>query len=536
MRLLHEPLFRNAAERSDHPAVIAEERTLTYGELAAAARSLAVWFRSRGLSRGDRVAVYVGNYVETAIAIYGALAAGCAFVTIHCQTKQQKLAQILADCEPAAIVLAPELAETVAAASGGCASVRTALITGGDKDEMTSRGVSALSAAGLPAAGFTRAGGSGPELQTVRSASAAASGPEEPVIPLDLAALIYTSGSTGEPKGAMMTHQAMVFAALSIIEYLGMQPDDRIINFLPLSFDYGLYQLLMTVTLGATLVLQESASYPGRIINAVRTHSVTVFPGVPTVFAVLVSMFKRSGLSLPEVRTVTNTAAALSDALLPDLRRIFPNARIFKMYGLTECKRVSYLDPALLEDKPGSVGKAIPGTEVFLRAPDGKDVAPGELGILHVRGTHVMLGYWNRPDETAQMLLPGRYPGERILRTGDWFRMDAEGFLYFYGRSDDIIKSRGEKVSPAEVEEAIRSMEGVEDTAVVGIPDEVVGEAIAAYVVKRPGVEISERAVRSHCAGLLEEFKIPRTVYFTHALPKTASGKVKKQALRTPDP
>ena len=354
------------------------------------------------------------------------------------------------------------------------------------------------------------------------------------VIPIDLAALIYTSGSTGEPKGVMMTHQSMAFTAESIIEYLRMNEDDRILGFLPLSFDYGLYQLLMSIRLGATLILEESFAFPSQVINAIRDNDVSVFPGVPTVYTMLVTAFRKRTLSLPSVRIITNTAAALSDDLIPDLKRIFPNTIVFKMYGLTECKRVSYLEPEELDERPGSVGKAIPGTEVFLRSPDGDPVAAGELGILHVRGPHVMLGYWNKPDQTAEMLKPGRYPYERILCTGDWFRMDEDGYLYFYGRGDDIIKSRGEKVSPVEVENVIRSIDQIEDVAVIGVPDKVLGESIAAFAVVRSGQSCTAAEIRRHCAARLENFMVPQSIIFLDELPKTSSGKVKKTDLTVP--
>jgi acyl-coenzyme A synthetase/AMP-(fatty) acid ligase len=201
------------------------------------------------------------------------------------------------------------------------------------------------------------------------------------------------------------------------------------------------------------------------------------------------------------------------------------------MYGLTECKRVSYLEPELALEKPGSVGKAIPGTEVYLLSVKGQPVAPGESGILHVRGPHVMAGYWNRPDLSEHMLKPGKLPGERVLCTQDYFRMDDEGFLYFVGRSDDIIKTRGEKVSPAEVENALHSIPGVREVAVVGIPDELLGQAIRAYIVLEDNVTLAEKQVRILAAAHLENFMVPKEIVFCRDLPKTATGKVSKKLL-----
>jgi acyl-coenzyme A synthetase/AMP-(fatty) acid ligase len=201
------------------------------------------------------------------------------------------------------------------------------------------------------------------------------------------------------------------------------------------------------------------------------------------------------------------------------------------MYGLTECKRVSYLEPELLDSKPGSVGKAIPGTEVFLLDPDGQPVNPGSPGILHVRGAHVMLGYWNKPEQTAAMLREGRYPGERVLRTGDWFWMDDDGMLYFVGRSDDIIKTRGEKVSPVEVESAFYRIGGVQEVAVVGVPDDVLGQAVRAYVVLAPDRQRDERKLRRDLLQELENFMIPKDIVFMDSLPKSPNGKIAKKEL-----
>jgi acyl-coenzyme A synthetase/AMP-(fatty) acid ligase len=286
------------------------------------------------------------------------------------------------------------------------------------------------------------------------------------------------------------------------------------------------------VQLGATLVLERSFAFPAQVFARMGEFEATVFPGVPTIFAMLLSAHRRERLCFPAVTRVTNTAAALPDEQALKLREIFPNALIYKMYGLTECKRVCYLEPELMDAKPGSVGKAIPGTEVFLRSPAGGPVPAGEAGILHVRGPHVMLGYWNRPDLSSQMLRQGPLPGERVLCTHDWFRMDEEGFLYFVGRSDDIIKTRGEKVSPVEVENVLHAIDGVREAAVVGVPDELLGEAIRAYVVLDPGASLSVGQIRAHCMRRLENFMVPQQIVLCADLPRTTTGKVSRKALR----
>jgi acyl-CoA synthetase (AMP-forming)/AMP-acid ligase II len=350
-------------------------------------------------------------------------------------------------------------------------------------------------------------------------------------IPLDLAALIYTSGSTGIPKGVMMTHQSMVFAAGSISQYLRLGSDERILGLLPLAFDYGLYQLLMNVLKGGTLVLERSFAFPAQIVKRVQEEEATVFPGVPTVYATLLSMRRSMEFELPSVRRVTNTAAALPATFHGEMQRIFPNALIFAMYGLTECKRVSYLEPELLERKPTSVGRAIPGTETMVLREDGTPVEPGETGVLYVRGPHVMAGYWRKPEQTAEMIVDGPLPGERMLCAQDHFTVDDDGFLYFVGRTDDIIKTRGEKVSPVEVENSLFDVDGVKEAAVVGVPDDVLGEAIRAFVVLDDGAALTEQDVIAACRTRLENFMVPREVVFLDVLPTTATGKVRRKSL-----
>jgi len=351
------------------------------------------------------------------------------------------------------------------------------------------------------------------------------------VIPNDLAALIYTSGSTGNPKGVMQTHQAMVFAAWSLIEYLRLSEQDRILLVLPLAFDYGLYQLLMAMKLGATLVVERSFTFPGRVYEIMRNQHVTVFPGVPTIFSTIIAGHQKKKHCFPDVTRVTNTAASLSPEFIPYLREIFPNALLYKMYGLTECKRVSYLEPELVDEKPSSVGRAIPGTEVFLRTPEGEPVNPGNDGILYVRGPHVMAGYWNQPEKTAKVLQPGPVPGERILCTNDWFSMDEDGFLYFSGRSDDIIKTRGEKVSPVEVEAVLHTIEGIREAVVAGVDDPHFGQAVCAFVILQDDCGLTSCKIRKICLSRLENFMVPRDVFCLEVFPRTANGKIDIQVL-----
>jgi acyl-CoA synthetase (AMP-forming)/AMP-acid ligase II len=231
------------------------------------------------------------------------------------------------------------------------------------------------------------------------------------------------------------------------------------------------------------------------------------------------------------VRYVTNTAAALAGKHIERLRQIFPAAQLFSMYGLTECKRCTYLPPADLERKPGSVGLAIPNTELWIVDENDVRLPPGQVGQLVIRGATVMRGYWEKPEQTARKLRPGPLPGEVVLYTGDYCRLDEEGYLYFVGRMDDIIKSRGEKVAPREVENTIVDIPGVKEAAVIGVPDEVLGQAVKAFVVLEEGAVLDEKEILRACQARLENFMVPKLVTFVPSLPRTTTGKISKTAL-----
>lgn len=486
-----------------HVAVIGGTERYTYGQLLDAALRTARCLQDEGVQRGDRVVVFADNSWACCTSIFGTWLAGGVVVVVNAQTKADKLAYLLADCDARAMITEAKLARVFRGVVG-----TLPILCAGKAVE-------------------------GTHQLEARLAAAEPKPAPHGCIATDLAAFIYTSGSTGEPKGVVMTHQNMTFTVASLIEYLRLGHDERIINLLPLAFDYGLYQLLMTVRLGATIVLESGFGFPEVIRRRIRDEQVTVLPGVPTVFATLLA---GEPVAYPSVRRVTNTAAALSPELIPRLAAMFPEALIYKMYGLTECKRVLYLEPEQLAIRPASVGKAIPGTEVFLLSPDGGPVAAGEAGILHVRGPHVMVGYWNKPEQTAQMIRPGRWPGDRILCAQDWFKMDEEGYLYFLGRSDDIIKSRGEKVSPVEVENALYGLTDVREAAVIGVDDPVMGQAIRAYVALDAGSTLTAADIRRHCQGCLENYMVPAEVVILPELPKTDTGKIRKKGLQEEQP
>jgi len=507
-------LERSAERYPNKTALICGDQRPTYAQVDERANRLAHALIDGGVQRGDRVAIYLPNSVEAVVAIFAVLKAGAAFVVVNATTKRDKLAYVLGNCRAAALVAHARHASLVAALSpsGLSATVPSLQL--------------AILCGALP--GSSRSSVACLAYDDIMSTYP----PNRPPcrnIDLDLACLIYTSGSTGDPKGVVSGHNNVVFASGSIIEYLENTPDDVVINVLPLSFDYGLYQLLMVFRFGGTLVLENGFAYPAAVLRVMEAERVTGFPGVPTLFVILLRM-DLSAFDLSALRYITNTAAALPPSHIVALRRKFPWATLYSMYGLTECKRTLYLPPDQLDARPGSVGIAIPGTEVWIEDEGGQRAGPGVIGELVIRGSHVMRGYWESPEATAARYRPGPTPSERILYSGDLFRMDEEGYLYFVARKDDVIKSRGEKVSPKEVENVLYALDGVVEAAVVGAPDPLLGQAIVAYVV-RDAAALTERDVLRHCRAHLEDFMVPQCVEFRAALPKTSSGKIRKTGL-----
>lgn len=512
-RLLFHGLEDAALAHPDKPVAIIEGTAYSYGQLEQDANKLATALLARGVKRGDRIGVYLDNSWPCIVSIFSILKIGCVFLVINHQTKQDKLAFIIEDSDAVILITDTSLKAQFLPILTSLDKLKHVIYSG---EEITLDQTPPQSLEGFD--------------QALRQADETFQ-LAWPIIPTDLCSLIYTSGSTGNPKGVMHTHQSMVFAAQSLIEYLRLNSEDRILNVLPFAFDYGLYQLLMTCWLGATIVLERSFTYMAQVLNRIQELEVTVFPGVPTMYSMLVAAHKRKPLSMESVLRITNTAAALPEHYIPALQEIFPNALIFKMYGLTECKRVAYLEPELVDTHARSVGKAIPGTEVFLLDENDHPVPPGGEGILHIRGPHIMLGYWKRPDLSAKMLKEHHLPGEKILCSGDYFSIDENGFLYFKGRSDDIIKSRGEKVSPVEVENALYSIPGIKEAAVIGVFDETLDQAIRAYVAIEEDSDLTDRKIKQICTTKLENFMVPKEVIILDSLPKTATGKISKKGL-----
>jgi long-chain acyl-CoA synthetase len=503
-------LEQSARQFSGKIALICGDQRLEYHDIEKRSNRLAHALISSGIKPGDRVAICLENSVEAVLSVFSVLKASGVFVVVNPTVKSDKMTNIL-----------------------------------------NNSGAKILITHGLKLASIEKCLLQTPQLQNVIIVGNSIGKPrddarefiflhhlleqfvqyDQPPVKKnnenDLAGLIYTSGSTGVPKGVMMTHLNMVSAAASIAAYLENRADDVIMNVLPLSFDYGLYQIFMGFKAGATVVLERSFAYPPVVIERLVSEKVTGFPIVPTILAILFQM-DLTKYDFSHLRYITNTGAFLPASFIVRLRENFPHVKIYSMYGLTECKRVAYLPPDQIDIRPGSVGKAMPNVEVVVVDDDGTPVAPGLVGELVVRGPNVMKGYWEMPEETEKVLKPGWIPGERVLYSGDLFRTDEEGYLYFVGRKDDVIKTRGEKVSPKEVENVLYGIKDVLEAAVVGVPDEILGQAVKAMIVPREGSQLTEKEVFYHCRQNLEDFMVPKYVEMTPFLPKTETGKILK--------
>lgn len=503
--LVHEFLARSAYRLPRKIALVCGGSRFTYAELDMMTNRLANALVQGGVQRGDRVGIHLPNSIEAVVGIFAVLKAGGTFVFINASTKREKVFHILNNCRAKALLMDARI-EKLQGLWEGVPSLAYGVLCGPRGDDAEGR------------------------FEHFEDIQAWIPVTPLPIsnIDLDLACLVYTSGSTGEPKGVMCDHSNVDFVSTSIMAYLENREDDIILSALPLSFDYGLYQLLMAFKMGGTLVLERSFLFPTEILQRIQEERPTGFPGVPTIFTLLLQK-DLGAYDLSSLRYITNTAAALSPSKILEIQAAFPTVTIYSMYGLTETKRTLYLPPSQLALRPGSVGIPIPGTEAWLEDESGRRLGPGETGELVVRGRHVMRGYWEAPEATAKRFRSGPLPGERVCCSGDLFRTDDEGYFHFISRKDDIIKSRGEKIAPKEVENVLHMLPGV-TAVVVGVPDPVAGEVVKAFVVAT-GRPLSEVEVIAHCRAHLEDFMVPRFIEFRLDLPLTSSGKISKALL-----
>ncbi len=482
-------------------ALLSQNRRYSYAALSASADGCSAWLMKNGLVKGDRVIIYLENSAEAVVCIFGVLRAGGCIVVVNPTTPMERVQYLTENCT-AKFIIAP---------SAKASAIESAAISWKLQPEIV--------AVGDPVEGFV-------SYNDMIETPAVSSYPT--IEPEDIAAIIYTSGSTGKPKGVTLMHKNIDIVVETVIDYLENNKDDVILNVLQLSFGYGLLQLLATFRTGARLVLEKGVAYPYDLIKKFTQERVTGFAGAPTIWAIILSLKGLENEDFSSLRYITNAAAAMPMPFIPQLQKIFTTTKIFLMHGLTECLRTTYLPPEEINTRTQSVGTGMKNVELWLEDEEGNKVADGSPGELVIRGPNIMRGYWNDPVATSQRLRFSKVVNETVLYAGDLFRQDEEGYFYFVARMDDVIKSRGEKVSPVEVEDVIYLLEAVHECRVIGAPDPLLGQAVKAEIVLKPGATLTEREVKAYCQQHLEDYKVPKIVAFVESLPKTAGGKIKR--------
>ncbi|MFN8851302.1 MAG: acyl-CoA ligase (AMP-forming), exosortase A system-associated [Inhella sp.] len=515
-QLLHELPLRQAELRSEAPALVHGVQSLDYGQLAAQIRGLAAGLLNWGLQRGDRVAVYLEKRIETVVASFGVPSAGGVLVPMNPLLKPDQVGFIARDCDVRVLVTSPERYAQLGPTLAACPSIQAVVLT--SQDEAAGQGV--LSWGSLlptpPRAGHR-------------------------LIDTDVAAILYTSGSTGKPKGVVLSHRNMVAGAKSVASYLDNREDDTLLAALPLSFDAGFSQLTTAFHVGARVVLLNYL-LPRDVLKAMERHRVTGLTAVPPLYIQLAGLEWPASLD-EHLRYFANTGGRMPRETLAQLRARVPSAKPFLMYGLTEAFRSTYLPPEEVDRRPDSIGKAIPNAEILVLGEDGRECGPDEPGELVHRGPLVGLGYWGDPVKTAERykLLPSgaqaRLPGlplpEYAVFSGDTVRRDAEGFLYFIGRRDEMIKTSGYRVSPTEVEEVLYATQLVGECAAFGVEHAQLGQAIHVIVTPPAGRGVVDRvALLAECKARMPAYMVPAVLdERTGPLPRNPNGKIDRSAL-----
>jgi acyl-CoA ligase (AMP-forming) (exosortase A-associated) len=515
--LVHHMLRASAERLPEKEAVVHGGERLTYSEVWTKITNLAHGLRRAGVQRGDRVGIYLEGSIPQVLSIFGILRAGATFVPINTQLFPEQVAHIAKDSGMRALITSKSRLGGILEILSEIPTLQFFVVTGDGEAPSTP----------FPVYSFETFCASDPFP-----------GWGEDSISKDLAAILYTSGSTGNPKGVMLSHANVMAGATIVSTYLGITEKERILAVLPFSFDAGLNQLTTAIQQGGTIVLINFL-FARDIVQMLHKEKITGLAGVPTVWSLITQA--NSTLTKqppPHLRYITNTGGAMPQNVLKLLRQALPATKIFLMYGLTEAFRSTYLPPEELDRRPTSMGKAIPDTEILVINEDGELCKPGEIGELVHRGPTVSLGYWGRPEDTSKVLRPNPLlppelgDCEKVCYSGDLVKMDDDGFLYFVGRRDTMIKSSGYRISPTEVEEVIFSSGTVRHTAVIGIPDEVLGQTIKAFVTPRDGELVNPENLLAHCASKLPRYMLPRVIEVLSEMPRTSSGKVDYPALR----
>jgi len=513
--LVHEWLTHTAKEMPDKVAVICARETITYRQLDQKSDCLANALISLGLAPHDRVIIFLDNSIETVISLYGVLKAGGVFVVINPSVKSDKLTYILDNTEATFLI--------------SHTSKDNVVLDAVKRSKTTPQTIWSHPESTLPESIHSAAPGHHWDNLFMDSMLDQVS---LHLSEQDLACLIYTSGSTGQPKGVMQPHGKMVAVSKSIIQYLENSSDDVVLNVLSLSFGYGLYQILMSVMYGGTIILEKSFVFLHDIFKKISDYKVTGFPIVPPVAAMMLNMDDLVSCDFSSLSYITSAGAALPPEHSRQLRTLWPHIKIIPMHGLTECVRTCYLPPEHIDIRPDSVGIPIPGCQLSIVDENGQEVPSGQVGEMVVTGDNVMPGYWRDPELTATVFRPGKIPGQALLYTSDLFKRDEEGYLYFVSRKGDMIKTRGERVYPKEVENILLRLEGVAEAAVVGVPDPIFGQVPKTFLVKKTGSTLAENDVLLFASQNMENFMVPKVVQFLSEFPRTPSGKIDKKHLK----
>ncbi len=513
--LVHDFILRAARHTPSAPALAYGEQRLDYAQLAQAVADAAQALLGAGVARAARVAVYLEKRVENVAACFGAVAAGAVFVPVNPLLKAAQVAYILADCGVAILVTSAARLRQLAPVLAGCPGLHTVFIVDLDDQLPVIDGVAVRAWHGTGLAVL----------------------PAHSVIDADMAAILYTSGSTGNPKGVVLSHRNMVAGAVSVAGYLELTAGDRVLAVLPLSFDYGFSQLTTAFHAGACVVLINHL-FARDIVQAVADEAITGLAAVPPLWIGL------SQLPWPQnctLRYLTNSGGAMPGPVVAALRAALPAASLFLMYGLTEAFRSTYLPPSELDRRPDSMGRAIPNAEVLVVRPDGSLCDPDEPGELVHRGALVALGYWNDPARTAERFrpAPGQDPAlplpEMAVWSGDTVRRDRDGFLYFVGRNDDMLKVSGYRISPTEIEEAVHAAQIVAEVAAFGVPHPVLGHAVVLLAVAREGGLLAPAALLKECQRRLPAYMVPAHIDIrSEPFPRNPNGKIDRALLRLP--
>jgi len=518
--LLHELIAFSAVRHPEAVALTSGSASLPYAALDEALVSFASGLVALGLPRAGRVGIYLEKRFETVIASIGAPAAGGVFVPMNPLLKPEQVAFIARDCDVRVLVTSPERLALLVPALAECPALRHVVITGARAAAVPlPAGVSLLTWQELLTAPLPR--------------------PGHRVIDTDMAAILYTSGSTGRPKGVVLSHRNMVAGAKSVASYLQNRPGDTLLAALPLSFDAGFSQLTTAFHAGARVVLLNYL-LPRDVLKAMANEKVTGLTAVPPLYIQLTQLEWPAEIG-EHLRYFANTGGRMPRETLDLLRKRVPKAKPFLMYGLTEAFRSTYLPPEEVDRRPDSIGKAVPNAEILVLREDGTESAVDEPGELVHRGALVGMGYWNDAEKTAERykLLPGRENGlqlpEYAVFSGDTVRRDTEGFLYFIGRRDEMIKTSGYRVSPTEVEEVIYSSGLVGECAAFGVEHPVLGQAIHVIATPPPGAEtVDVAALLAQCRMHMPSYMVPTDVEATSGpLPRNPNGKIDRKLLAT---